>query len=94
MELSSAFADGIRSTIVINGVVRNTGETALTVTLDDVTLTSSFGESSLQASTPLLPWTIEGEESQNFEVQFSRPANANSVLLDVLGFTFQIEGLP
>jgi len=94
VELSSAFADGIRSTIVINGVVRNTGETALTVTLDDVTLTSSFGESSLQASTPLLPWTIEGEESQNFEVQFSRPANANSVLLDVLGFTFQIEGLP
>jgi hypothetical protein len=94
VELTAAFADGVRNSIVINGVVRNTGETALTVTLDDVTLTSSAGNSSLQASAPLLPWPIEGGASMDFEVQFSRPAGVTSVLLDILGFTFQIEGLP
>ncbi len=94
VELSSAFADGARNLIVINGVVRNAGETALTVTLEDIGLTSSAGNSTLQASTPLLPWTIEGAQIQSFEVQFSRPANVNSVLFEILGFSFQIEGLP
>lgn len=94
VELTSAFADGARNVIVINGTVRNLGETALSVTLADVSLTSSAGSSSLMASTPLLPWSIQPGQSQTFELQFNRPANAASALLNILGFTFQIEGLP
>lgn len=94
VEITSAFADGKRNTIVINGTLGNSGETALSVTLDDVSLTSSMGKSSLQASTPLLPWSVVPGASQSFEVQFSWPENVDSVLLNILGFTFQIEGLP
>ncbi len=94
VELTTAFADGTRNVIVINGTVRNLGETTLTVTLADVTLTSAAGSSSLMASTPLLPWSIAGGQSQAFELQFSRPTNVPSALLNILGFTFQIEGLP
>ncbi len=94
VEIASAFADGKRNTIVINGTLSNQGETALNVTLDDVALTSSMGKSSLQASTPLLPWSVAPGASQAFEVQFSWPENVDSVLLNILGFTFQIEGLP
>ncbi len=92
--IASAFADGKRNTIVINGTLTNNGGTAQSVTLDDVSLTSSMGKSSLQASTPLLPWSIAPGASQDFEVQFSWPENVDSVLLNILGFTFQIEGLP
>ncbi len=96
VELESAFVDGRRDVIVINGVVRNMGESPLNVTLEDVSLTSSTGESSLQASTPLLPWSVNGQGQQAFELQFTRPddEDIDSVLLDILGFTFQIQGLP
>ncbi|MBN2002145.1 MAG: DnaJ domain-containing protein [Anaerolineae bacterium] len=94
VEIASAFADGKRNTIVINGTLGNTGETALSVTLDDLSLTSNMGKSSLQASTPLLPWSIAPGARMDFEVQFSWPENVDSVLLNILGFTFQLEGLP
>lgn len=94
VELTQAFADAARGVIVINGVVRNSGESALVVTLDNVKLTSSAGTSELRNSSPVLPWTIAGGAEQAFEAQFSRPEDVTSVLLDVLGFTFQIEGLP
>ncbi len=94
VELTSAFVDGPRDLIVINGLVHNEGESPLTVTLDDLQLTSAKGESALHSASPLLPWTIPGGGEQRFELQFSRPAGVSSVLLNVLGFTFQLNGLP
>lgn len=94
VELTGAFVDGRRDVIVINGVARNIGESALQVSFESIKLTSSAGPSVLQASTPALPWTLPGGGQQLFELQFSRPAGVSSVLLDMLGFTFQIEGLP
>ncbi len=94
VEMKSAFVDGARNVIVIDGVIYNHGESPLTVTRDDLSLTSSSGSSSLQAITPLPPWTIESGGKVEFEVQFSRPANVSSVLFEALGFSFQLEGLP
>ncbi len=94
VELSSAFVDSRRDLIVINGVIRNVGESSLAVSFDNVRLTSSMGQATLQAATPALPWTLPAGSQQLFELQFMRPANVDSVLLDVWGFTFQIEGLP
>jgi len=94
VELRDAFVDSQRDVIVFSGVIRNLGESALTVMLDNVKLTSNAGESSLQAPTPQLPWTVEAGGEQEFELQFSRPAGVQTVLLDILGFTFEIEGLP
>ena len=92
--LTSAFMDEHRNVIVINGTVWNSGESPLSVMLDNVKLTSGAGAAELRAATPTLPWTIPGGEQQDFEVQFSRPGDADSVLLDIWGFTFEIEGLP
>lgn len=91
--LTEVFDDATRNVIVINGSVYNDGESPLVVTLDKVNLTSGQGGSNLQASTPLLPWTIEPGGSQGFELQFARPTDVDSVLLEMLGFTYRIEGL-
>jgi len=59
-----------------------------------VKLTSSMGPEVLQAASPALPWTVQPGGQQLFELQFTRPTDVESVLLEVWGFTFQIEGLP
>jgi len=95
VELADAFVDEGRDAIVINGVVRNTGESALTVAQTDVKLSSSAGQADLIVATPPLPWNVAPESQQSIEVQFVRPPDeVDSVLLDVLGFTFQLDGLP
>ena len=94
VELTSAFADGTRDVIVINGVLHNDGASPLTVTREDISLTSSQGASSLQAATPLAPWAVEAGGQMNFEVQFARPTGVDKVLFGLVGFTFEIEGLP
>lgn len=92
--LSEAFADERRGVIVINGMVSNSGESPLPVTQEYVVLTSSAGEAPLRASTPVLPWSVPPGGEQLFELQFARPQDVDSVLLDFWGFTFEIEGLP
>jgi hypothetical protein len=93
VEVSKAFYDAQRKLIVVSGQVANTGESPLTVTLEDVTLSSSQGEGQLQTAAPLLPWTVASGSSVEFELQFSTPSDVDSVLLDILGFTFRLEGL-
>ena len=94
VELREVFADQERDVIVISGVLRNSGESALAVTSDNMKLSSSGGEAELRAQTPALPWQIPGGGEQSFELQFQGPAGVDSVLLDIWGFTFKIEGLP
>ncbi len=94
VSLADAFADSTRDVIVVNGELRNVGEQPLYVTLSDVQLTSSRGETELRASTPLLPWTINPGGTQRFELQFSWPDDVDTVLINILGFTFELGGLP
>jgi hypothetical protein len=42
---------------------------------------------------PPFPWTIAPEDSRIVELQFARP-EASSCAVDILGFTFEISGLP
>ncbi len=90
IELTSAFADPARQTVVINGIARNLGRAALEVRLEDVQLSSSAGSITLQSANPPLPWTIEGGMEQNFDLQFNQPADSQTILLDILGFTFEV----
>lgn len=94
VELTDAFADENMDVIVINGRVQNTGESRLDVTEADITLSSSEGEAELLVATPTFPWQIEAGSDQVIELQFALPIGVDSVLLDILGFTFQIDGLP
>jgi hypothetical protein len=93
VQLSSVFDDATRNVIVINGTLYNDGESPLVVTLDNIKFTYSGGVGTLQASTPLLPWNIGADGFQDFEVQFSRPQGTDSAILEILGFTYRIEGL-
>ena len=93
VELHEAFLDANRDVVVVSGTVYNDGGLSLSVGAESVEMTSSGGRSTLVASTPLLPWTISPDGYQDFELQFEVPADAESVLLNVLGFTFEIEGL-
>ena len=93
VQLSDVFDDRTRNVIVINGTIYNDGESPLVVTLDNIKFTYSGGAGTLQASTPLLPWNIGADGFQDFEVQFSRPQGTDSVILEILGFTYRIEGL-
>ncbi|MHB1319749.1 MAG: J domain-containing protein, partial [Anaerolineae bacterium] len=93
VELYEAFLDRSRDVIVISGTVFNDGGQNLSVATESVELTSSVGRSRLVASTPLLPWPITPGSYQDFELQFEAPASTDSVLLNILGFTFEIEGL-
>ncbi len=94
VQLTDAFVDAARDAIVINGLVRNTGESTLTVAEDVVTLSSSAGQADLIVATPPLPWEVAAGDEIPIELQFVHPAGVDSVLLDVLGFTFQLDGLP
>jgi hypothetical protein len=93
VELYEVFLDADRDVIVISGTVYNDGESDLRVAAEAVEVTSGSGRSSLEISAPLLPWTIPPDDYQDFELQFVVPQGAESVLLNVLGFTFEIEGL-
>jgi len=93
VELYEAFLDATRDVIVIAGTVYNDGESDLRVASDAVEMTSSEGRGTLEIATPLLPWTIPSGDFQDFELQLSTPEDADSVLLNILGFSFEIEGL-
>jgi hypothetical protein len=93
VQLTDAFYDADWDMIVIAGLVENQGETTLEVTTEDVSLTSGAGESVLQTASPLLPWIIDPGSEQSFELQFDRPQGTESALLNVLGFSFEIQGL-
>lgn len=93
VQLSDVFDDRTRNVIVINGTLYNDGESPLIVTLDNIKFTYSGGVGALQASNPLLPWNIGPDGFQDFEVQFSRPQGTDSAILEILGFTYRIEGL-
>ncbi len=92
VRITDAFLDGSGDTLIIEGEVSNVGSSPLTVRLNDISLTSSSGIGSLRVAAPPLPWTIEPGQTQVVELQYERPA-ASTVLLALLGYSFEIQGL-
>jgi hypothetical protein len=91
--LTDVFLDMQHDVIVISGTIFNDGESHLEVNANDMNLSAATGEGVLQAASPLLPWTIGAGASQEFEIQFTVPRDTDTVLLDILRFAFEIEGL-
>jgi len=73
--------------------VRNRGAAALVVTEQDISLSSRAGPAELQVAAPPLPWEIAPGQERVVELQFARP-RAPSCVVTVLGYTFEISGLP
>ncbi|MBN1956475.1 MAG: DUF4352 domain-containing protein [Anaerolineae bacterium] len=88
-----AFLSNDLAVLHIVAEIENTGDMPLEVTTDNILLSSSAGESALQVAAPPLPWNIPGGESRIIELQFSTPA-ASTAVVTILGYTFEISGLP
>ncbi len=73
--------------------VRNGGQAPLEVTERDILLSSRAGSAELQVAAPPLPWTIAAGEAREVELQFARP-QATTCVFTILGYTFEISGLP
>jgi hypothetical protein len=90
--VNDAFFSTDGSTLILEGEVRNTGTGLLTVEQADISLSSSAGLGELIMAAPPLPWTIEPGEAQVIELQYQRP-DASTALLELLGYSFEIDGL-
>lgn len=90
--ITDAFLSRDGSTLVIEGEVWNRSAQPLEVESTDVSLSSSAGLGEFVMAAPALPWRIEPEQRQVIELQYERP-NASTVLLELLGYSFEIGGL-
>jgi hypothetical protein len=92
VRITDAFLDDGGSVLVIEGEIGNRGDGSLVVDRADIALSSSEGTSALVMAAPSLPWTVEPGQVQVIELQYTKP-NASTVLLEVLGYSFEIGGL-
>jgi hypothetical protein len=90
--LTDAFLSSDGATLIIEGEIRNTGQTPLTFELRQISLTSSAGLSVLQLAAPPLPWIVQPGQAQIVELQYARP-NAPAALLTLAGYSFEIQNL-
>jgi hypothetical protein len=90
--VNDAFFSNDGRTLILEGQVRNTGRESLTIEEGDVSLSSSAGLAELTMTAPPLPWTIAPGEAQVIELQYRKP-DASTVLLELLGYSFEIGGL-
>jgi hypothetical protein len=90
--MDDAFLSNDGATLIIVGEVTNGTAEPLTVEMADITLSSSSGASELVMAAPSLPWSIEPGQAQVIELQYQRPG-ASTVLLELLGYSFEIAGL-
>jgi len=92
VDVTQAFLGEGDEVIHVVARIRNTGTVAVTVTADDIFLSSSAGAGELRLAAPPFPWTIEAGDTREVELQFGRP-DADTALVTILGYTFEISGL-
>jgi hypothetical protein len=92
VRVTDAFVSSDGSILIIEGEVQNRDTRALVVEPSDVTLSSSAGMGELVTEAPPLPWTIQPGQLQVVELQYQRP-EASTVLLELLGYSFEISGV-
>lgn len=92
VRVTDAFLSSDGSILIIEGEVQNRDTRPLVVEPSDVTLSSSAGVGELVTEAPPLPWTIQPGQLQVIELQYQRP-EASTVLLELLGYSFEISGV-
>jgi hypothetical protein len=94
VSITDAFLIDDGNTLIIEGELQNVGTPPLVVERDEVILSSSSaGFSELVTANPSLPWTIQPGQLQLFDLEYQKP-DASTVLLELLGYSFEIDGLP
>ena len=92
VDVTDAFLNSAGDVLFIEGEIHNAGSEPFTVELNDISLTSSGGTSTLRVAAPPLPWTVQPGQTQVIELQYEKPA-ASTALLAMLGYSFEIQGL-
>lgn len=90
--ITDAFLGDGGAILVIEGELQNRGTEPLVVEADDVNLSSSAGAGQRIMEAPPLPWRVEPGQRQVVELQYGTP-DAETALLEILGFSFEIDGL-
>lgn len=93
VDVTQAFLGEDDEILHVVAEITNPGSSSLTVDADDVFLSSSAGPGTLDVAAPPFPWTIAAGDSVEVELQFLRP-DAASCIVTILGYTFEISGLP
>lgn len=93
VDVYDAFLDEDEGTLHILADIYNDGDAPLEVTAADILLSSRAGAGTLRSTAPPLPWTIPARGSQEVELVFGQP-DASSAVVTILGFAFEITGLP
>lgn len=93
VEVTQAFLGEGGERLHVVARIRNLGDASLTVSEADIRLSSSAGPGELEMAAPALPWTIEPGQEREVELQFVRP-RASTCVVTILGFTFEISGMP
>lgn len=93
VEVYDAFVDEDEGILHILADIYNDGDAPLEVTAADISLSSSAGRGELRSTAPPLPWTIQPRDYQEVELLFVKPW-ASSAVVTILGFTFEISGIP
>ncbi len=94
VSVKQALYEPEQNAVRISGTVRNAGELALTVNGTRILLKSSQGVATLRSFSPLLPWSLGAGEQETFEAVFERPAGAQELTFELLGFVYRLSGLP
>lgn len=89
--ITGAGAGAQANTIVVRGLLRNPGQSRLTVNPSDIVLAPA-GEAetvNLLSADPAMPWTVEPGRDLQFSLTFARPAS-DTAMLSLLGYRFQL----
>lgn len=80
--------------LILSGTVVNLGQTELKVAESDLAFVTGAGPAgAFHSATPPLPWSLAPGAFQPYQIAFARPATS-SVVFKLLGWEFEITGLP
>lgn len=93
VDIFDAFLGEEGENLHIMAEIYNAGDAPLVVNEEDISLSSSAGPVALENTAPPLPWTIAGGDAREVELVFPVP-DASAAVVTLLGYTFEISGLP
>ena len=83
-------ADG--TSLLLEGQIINSGEQAVVINEEDITLFSNGTVHLMLSTNPALPWVVAPGQTLPFSISFQRPAGSEAVLT-ILNQPFQLSGL-
>ncbi len=91
VRLDSARLVDNSSSLLLEGVVINTGTTPVIIDTPDIFLESGGAGYLILSTNPRFPWTIPVGETLPYSVQVQKPINDSIAVFTILGFSWQVD---